>query len=59
MFRGLTVSFTILGTLTLGLFDWRYALIPFVLMVLSLYRMFLFAKLYAKEVYRTYLIIDE
>lgn len=56
MFRGLTVSFAILGMLTVGLFNLQYALIPFVLGVLSFYRMFLFAKLYAKEVYRTYLL---
>lgn len=56
MFRGLTVAFVILGILTLGLFNLQYALIPFVLGVLSFYRMFLFAKLYAKEIYRTYML---
>lgn len=58
MFRGLTVSFAILGISALRLLDWRFALIPFVLSGLSFYRMVLFAKLYAKEIYRTYLARD-
>lgn len=58
LFRGLTVSFIILGILTFGLLSRYYSLVPFGLAMLALYRMILFAKLYAKEIYRTYLVKD-
>jgi len=56
LFRGLTVAFILIGFLSSSLLYWKYSLIPFVIAVLSLARMIRFAKLYAQETYRTYLI---
>jgi len=54
-FRGLTVSFYLLSVIVIIFFDWKLAFIPFVLGLLSNYRMFRFAKLYSKELFLTYL----
>ena len=56
LFRGLTVAFILLGILSTSLLYWEYSLIPFFIAILSLARMIRFAKLYATETYRTYLI---
>lgn len=55
LFRGLTTAFIILGILTFNLIDWRYSLISFIIAFIALIRMIRFAKLYAREVFRTYL----
>lgn len=57
-FRGLTVSFYILSFVALFLLGWKLALIPFILGLLSNFRMIRFAKLYSKELYLTYLNIE-
>lgn len=55
LFRGLAVAFLILGCIALNLFGWKYSLIPIALYILATMRMIRFAKLYAKEIYRTFL----
>jgi hypothetical protein len=55
LFRGLVVTFYILAFVVLSYLGWKLMLIPLVLGIMSNYRMFRFAKLYAKEVFRSYL----
>lgn len=54
-FRGLTVTFYLLAILVGVFLGWKLMLVPLTLGVLSNFRMFRFAKLYATEVFRTYL----
>ena len=54
-FRGLTVSFYLLAILVVVFFGWKLMLVPLTLGMLSNFRMFRFAKLYATEIFRTYL----
>jgi hypothetical protein len=58
LFRGLTVSFYLLTIIVLILLGWKLILIPLVLGLLSNFRMFRFGKLFATEVFRTYLYLD-
>jgi hypothetical protein len=55
LFRGLSVTFYILSAIILKYLGWRIMFVPLTVAALSNYRMFRFAKLYAKEVYRSYL----
>jgi hypothetical protein len=58
MFRGLSVSFYLLTGIIIVLINFKLALLPFLLGILSSIRMYRFAVLYAKEVFRTFLYID-
>jgi len=55
LLRGLTVTFYLLSLIVLFFIGWKLILIPFILGFLSNYRMFRFAKLYAEEIFRSYL----
>ena len=57
-FRGLTVSFYLLAIFVFIFLNWKLMLVPLTLGVLSNLRMFRFAKLYATEIFRTYLNIE-
>lgn len=54
-FRGLTVTFYSLAAIVWLYLGWKLMLVPFALGLLSNFRMFRFAKLYATEIFRTYL----
>lgn len=56
LFRGLAVSILIISLLIFTSYEkWYYGFIPLALCILTLYRMVRFAKLYAVEVFRTYM----
>lgn len=59
LFRGLTVTFYALAVIVWIHLGWRLMLVPFTLGFLSNFRMFRFAKLYAVEVFRTYLNYED
>ncbi len=59
LFRGLAVCFILLGSLSAFLVGWQVTVIALTLALLSLYRMVRFAKYYAREVYSTFLILEE
>lgn len=53
-FRGLTVTFYSLAIIVWVFLGWKLMLVPLALGLLSNFRMFRFAKLYATEIFRTY-----
>jgi len=57
-FRGLTVTFYILSLIVLFFLGWKLALVSFTIGLLSNYRMIRFAKLYALELFLTYLNLE-
>lgn len=59
LFRGLTVSFYLLSIIVGCFLGWKLMLIPLTLGVLSNFRMFRFARLYATELFLTYLNYEE
>ena len=59
LFRGLTITFYILAIIVWIYVGWKEALFPIILGFLSNLRMYRFAKLYASEIFRTYLIHKE
>lgn len=59
LLRGLTISFLLLAALCWFFLGLKLALVAFGLAVLSLFRMVIFAKLYAVEVFITYVNMSE
>lgn len=59
LFRGLAVCFILLSLLSAFLVSLQIAAVSIILVLLSLYRMFRFAKNYACELYRTFLTLEE
>ncbi len=58
-FRGLTVTFYSLAAIVWIYLGWKLMLVPLCLGLLSNFRMFRFAKLYATEIFGTYLNYEE
>lgn len=58
LMRGISVSLLLLFFLCTYYFSWKIALLPGMLFIISTIRMVRFAKYYAKEIYRTYLVTD-
>jgi len=58
-FRGLTVTFYSLAVIVWIYLGWKLMFVPLCLGLLSNFRMFRFAKLYATEIFRTYLNYEE
>ena len=58
-FRGLTVTFYTLAAIVWIYLGWKLMLVPLCLGLLSNLRMFRFAKIYATEIFRTYLNYEE
>jgi hypothetical protein len=59
LMRGLSVSFILLSFVCCYYFKWQIVILPAILSIIAVIRMFRFAKYYAKEVYRTYLVTKE
>lgn len=58
LFRGLTVSILIITILCIISYKWYWCFIPLTATILTFNRMVRFAKLYAKEIFRTFLNTD-
>lgn len=59
LLRGLTVSFILLSVLSVLYTNWLIALVWIIFAIISLARMFRFAKYYSREIYRTFLTYEE
>lgn len=58
MFRALTITFGLIAIVACIYLGWAVCLIFVLLSTLSLLRMFRFAKLYAREIFRSYLTLE-
>ena len=59
LFRGLTVTFILLGFIALYFVGWQLSTLSFFIAFLSAFRMIRFAKYYAREIFRAYLVSPE